>query len=192
MLISYNLLYLCLALLLEAKWILLKTKAFTQTEISAPKFNLQNHILCGNGIVWVGGVYYVWWCPYFFSSVGCVWFKCLCMFRADVCKDHRFHLHACTYTHILYRIEYTITFSVLLVVIPPTCPFFAFKSSLLLGHCKLWNNMHYIWKPSKPSELKELVLQSTGATTQTHETTQHMKHGQFCRLWFWLFGTSHT
>lgn len=52
---------------------------------------------------------------------------CLCRFRTDVCIDHRFHLHACTYTHILNRIEYTMTFSVLLVVIPPTRPFFAFN-----------------------------------------------------------------
>lgn len=37
MLILYNLLYLCLALLLEAKWILLKTKAFAQTEITCTK-----------------------------------------------------------------------------------------------------------------------------------------------------------
>lgn len=37
MLILYNLLYLCWASLLEAKWMLLKTKAFTQTEISCTK-----------------------------------------------------------------------------------------------------------------------------------------------------------
>lgn len=37
MLILYNLVYLCWALLLEDKWMLLKTKAFTQTETSCTK-----------------------------------------------------------------------------------------------------------------------------------------------------------
>lgn len=71
-LILYNWLYLCWTLLLDAKWILLKTKAFTKQKFLAPKLICRAISFVGREIVCVGGVYYVWWC----SNFSLLWGVC--------------------------------------------------------------------------------------------------------------------
>ena len=122
----YALLYVCWASLQEAKWMLLKIKAFTQAEISCTKVKFAKPCR-------------LWEWEYselveYGTSGGVQIFLCyggVCDLGVCVCSELMYRLcfsftHA--RTHIFNGIEYTVTFSVLLVAIPPTHPpFFAFN-----------------------------------------------------------------